>query len=65
MIAWVLDKGHYSPAVIDDNFSKGVFKEFIDALDPSRRFFIQSDIDDFKKYEFEVDNMIKTKIYLF
>ena len=51
IITFVLEKGHYDPAVIDDKFSQGVYKEYIDALDPSRRFFTESDIVQFKKYE--------------
>ncbi|HEU4497313.1 MAG TPA: carboxy terminal-processing peptidase, partial [Flavobacterium sp.] len=43
---------------IDDAFSKGVYKDFIEALDPSKRFFIQSDIDEFAKYETQIDDQI-------
>ena len=61
LITFVIQKGHYDPAVIDDNFSKGVYKEYLDALDPSRRFFIESDILEFKKYENQLDEMIKNR----
>ena len=55
ILAFVIEKGHYSPPPIDDTFSKGIFKDYIDALDPSKRFFLQSDIDEFKQYEFNGD----------
>ncbi len=61
IITFVLEKGHYDPAVIDDKFSQGVYKEYIDALDPSRRFFTESDIVQFKKYENQIDDMIKNR----
>jgi carboxyl-terminal processing protease len=61
LLAFVIEKGHYSPAAIDDNFSKGVYKDYIDAIDPSKRFFLQSDIDEFSKYEFDIDDEIKNK----
>ena len=51
LLTFVIEKGHYSPAVIDDTFSKGVYKDYIQALDPSKRFFLQSDIDEFSKFE--------------
>ncbi len=61
LLTFVLEKGHYSPATMDDEFSKGVYKDYIEALDPSKRFFLQSDIDEFSKYELELDNQIQNK----
>ena len=61
LLTFVIEKGHYSPAEIDDNFSKSVYKEYIKALDPTKRFFLQSDIDEFSKYETELDDQIKNK----
>jgi len=29
LLTFVIEKGHYNPAVIDDNFSKGVYKDYI------------------------------------
>lgn len=61
LLAYVLEKGHYNPAAIDDNLSKGVYKDYIAALDPSKRFFLQSDIDEFSKYELKIDDQINSK----
>ncbi|WP_418264056.1 carboxy terminal-processing peptidase [Flavobacterium faecale] len=61
LLTFVIEKGHYSPATIDDSFSKGVYKDYIQALDPSKRFFLQADIDEFSKYETEIDNQILNK----
>lgn len=61
LLTFVIEKGHYSPADIDDNFSKGVYKDYIAALDPSKRFFLQSDIDEFSKYETKIDDEINDK----
>lgn len=61
LLTFVIEKGHYSPATIDDNFSKGVYKDYIEALDPSKRFFLQSDIDEFAKYELKLDDQIMNK----
>jgi len=61
LLAFVLEKGHYDPVAMDDNFSKTVFKEYINAIDPSRRFFLQSDIDEFRKYETQIDDMVRNK----
>jgi carboxyl-terminal processing protease len=61
LLTFVIEKGHYSPAVIDDNFSKGVYKDYIAALDPSKRFFLQSDINEFSKFELELDDQLINK----
>ena len=61
LLTFVIEKGHYSPATIDDAFSKGVYKDYIQALDPSKRFFLQSDIDEFAKYEMQLDNQLLNK----
>jgi carboxyl-terminal processing protease len=61
LLTFVLEKGHYSPALMDDEFSKGIYKDYIEALDPSKRFFLQSDIDEFSKYELELDDQIQNK----
>lgn len=61
LLTFVIEKGHYNPAAIDDNFSKGVYKDYLNALDPSKRFFLQSDIDEFAKYETQIDDQILNK----
>jgi len=61
LLTFVIEKGHYSPAQIDDAFSKGVYKDYIEALDPSKRFFLQSDIDEFAKYELLLDDQLLNK----
>jgi carboxyl-terminal processing protease len=61
LLTFVIERGHYSPSAIDDTFSKGVYKDYLEALDPSKRFFLQSDIDEFSKYENQIDNQINDK----
>jgi carboxyl-terminal processing protease len=61
LLTFVIEKGHYNPAVIDDKFSEGIYKDYIEALDPSKRFFLQSDIDEFSKFETELDNQLLNK----
>lgn len=61
LITFIIEKAHYDPAAIDDNFSKAVYKDYLEALDPSKRFFLQSDIDEFKTYEFKIDDMLHNR----
>lgn len=61
LLTFVIAKGHYNPATIDDVFSKGIYKDYIEALDPSKRFFLQSDIDEFSKFETQLDDQLLNK----
>ena len=59
LITYVLEKAHYEPKNINDSFSSNVFDDFIDIIDPTKRYFVQSDIDEFEKYRFQIDDQIK------
>lgn len=61
LLTMVLERGHYSPVAIDDAFSKKVYAKYLENIDPSKRFFLQSDIEEFNKYETKIDDMIKNK----
>ncbi|WKK65980.1 carboxy terminal-processing peptidase [Lutimonas zeaxanthinifaciens] len=61
IVRYALKQGHYSPHDIDDSFSEKVFTDFIDALDPYKRFFLQSDIDEFSKNRYLIDDQIKSE----
>ncbi len=50
---------HYSPKKIDDNFSKEIFKKYLgEKVDPQKYIFLQSDIQQLKKYETKLDDEI-------
>ncbi|AJH13582.1 carboxy terminal-processing peptidase [Myroides profundi] len=61
LVTYILENTHYNPAKIDDKFSATVYKEYLKALDPMKRYFLQSDIDEFSKYEYLIDDMIQLK----
>ncbi|HAI36942.1 MAG TPA: tail-specific protease, partial [Maribacter sp.] len=59
LITYVLEKGHYEPKALNDDFSVHVFEDFIDVIDPTKRYFLASDIAEFEKYKFQIDDEIK------
>lgn len=61
LLTMVLERGHYSPVEINDDFSKKVYHKYLENIDPTKRFFIQSDINEFSKYETSLDEMILRK----
>ncbi len=61
LITYVLQKGHYDPKNINDEFSAEVYDNFIKSLDPLKRYLLESDIDEFAKYRTDIDDQIKNK----
>tara|TARA_R110002124_G_scaffold99337_1_gene245342 strand:+ start:76172 stop:78349 length:2178 start_codon:yes stop_codon:yes gene_type:complete len=61
LISYVLQKGHYDAKDINDEFSEGVYTDFIDGLDPLKRYFLASDIEEFSRYKTDIDDQIKNK----
>ncbi len=59
LITYVMEKGHYDPKEIDDTFSERVFDNYIHGIDGQHRFFLQSDINNFKRYADEIDDQIR------
>jgi carboxyl-terminal processing protease len=59
-VAEFLEQGHYSPKKLDDNFSKEVFKAFLNDIDPDRSILLQSDINKLKEFETSIDNELRT-----
>ena len=66
LITYVLAKGHYEPKDINDDFSVHVFEDFIDVIDPTKRYFLDADIKEFETQKFQIDDQIKnTEINFF
>lgn len=59
LITYLLDQGHLEPQNLDDDFSNRVFDDYINQLDPFKRYFYASDIKEFKAYKSEIDDQIK------
>ena len=55
-----MERGHFNPKKIDDSFSVNVFRNYINDIDGQHRFFLQSDINNFKRYQKEIDDQIKS-----
>jgi len=58
IISYVIERGHFDPKNIDNEFSEKMFDEFIENMDGQHRFFLNSDIRNFKKYKYDLDDQI-------
>ena len=60
LVSYVLDKLHYDPKIINDDFSIKVYDEFIEAIDSQKRFFLESDIEMLLNYRLLIDDQINS-----
>ena len=43
VITFVLEQGHFDPIALDDTFSAELFKDYLEIIDPVKRYFYESD----------------------
>ncbi|MDT0294159.1 carboxy terminal-processing peptidase [Mesonia ostreae] len=58
LITLVLTRGHYSPKDINDDFSQKVYKDYLNGIDSRKRYFLKSDIKDFRSSKNKIDDEI-------
>ena len=59
VVKYVVEKGHYSSLDINDDISEKIYNTYLEQLDAQKRFFLQSDIRQFEKYKFKLDDQLK------
>ena len=59
IVKYVVERGHYSSIQIDDDLSLKIFDDFINKLDPQKRFFTLSDIKKLDRFKYKIDDQIK------
>ena len=60
LVAKFAERAHYSRSVIDDRLSEQLLENYIDALDGNRHYFLKPDIAYFSKYQYELDDILKS-----
>jgi len=59
IITQILDFVHYRDIDLNDSLSSVIFDNFIESLDGSKNYFLQSDIKSFEKYRYTLDEDLK------
>ncbi len=59
MVCEFLNKGHLNRPRIDDEVSRRLFQHYLKELDPAKLYLVQSDIDEFKKHETDLDDQLQ------
>ncbi|EQC50069.1 hypothetical protein M901_0072, partial [Bacteriovorax sp. DB6_IX] len=58
-----LEKYHYRKLEVNDDLSKKAFGKFIEKIDYSKQFLLQSDVDRLAKYQSQMDDQMKKGKY--
>tara|TARA_B100000780_G_scaffold56132_1_gene35423 strand:- start:3164 stop:5293 length:2130 start_codon:yes stop_codon:yes gene_type:complete len=56
IVKYVLDKGHYQSKDVNDELSEKIFNSYLDLIDSQKKYFLNSDIKEFKKYKLKLDD---------
>ena len=57
LIERFIERSHYNHTKIDDELSSKIFSKYIEDLDENRSYFTVSEIQNFEKYRYEIDDM--------
>jgi carboxyl-terminal processing protease len=49
---------HYSPKPMNEAYSKEVYKHYFEMVDPAKRYFLQTDMDEFAKHEAKLNDYL-------
>ena len=58
-VADIVSREHYRRAPLDDHLSSLILDRYLDAIDGGRSYFYASDIAEFERYRYELDDAIK------
>jgi carboxyl-terminal processing protease len=58
-VADIIAREHYRRAPLDDHLSSLILDRYLDAIDGGRSYFYASDIAEFERYRYELDDAIK------
>ena len=56
IVKYVLDKGHYQSKDVNDELSEKIFNSYLNLIDSQKKYFLNSDINEFKKYKLQLDD---------
>jgi carboxyl-terminal processing protease len=60
-IAYILDNNHYRKIKLNDSLSSAILDEYIKNLDNNRTYFTTTDLANFEKYRYAIDDLTRVK----
>ena len=62
LIERFIERSHYNHTKIDDELSSKIFSKYIEDLDENRSYFTVTEIQNFEKYRYKIDDMKASSI---
>ncbi len=59
LVSEVVERQHYRQAALDDAMSSQIFERYLEALDGSRSYLLATDIADFERFRYQLDDAIE------
>ncbi|MBL6649228.1 MAG: carboxy terminal-processing peptidase [Flavobacteriaceae bacterium] len=56
LLKYVLEKGHFQAKDVNDELSEKVFETYLQSIDPQKKYFLESDYREFKKFSKSLDD---------
>jgi len=60
-IVQLMQRYHYKPVAVDDELSEQIFDRYLETLDPEKSFFLASDIEEFSKFRYKLDDALRNE----
>jgi carboxyl-terminal processing protease len=60
MVTRFVERAHYSRVRVDDELSRAVLENYVEALDANKHYFLESDITYFKRYRNSLDDVLRS-----
>jgi carboxyl-terminal processing protease len=61
LVTEFIQKSHYRHASVDDELSSKVLDRYIESLDNNRMYLLASDVAEFEKYRYSLDDMVRSE----
>ena len=61
LVTEFIQKSHYLHISVDDELSSRVMDRYIEALDGNRMYLLESDIEFFEDYRYQLDDIVRSK----
>lgn len=60
LITYFMQRGHFSPKIINDELSEDLHATFLEMLDGQKRYFLKKDIVQFERYKYALDDEFRS-----
>jgi len=60
LVTKLSERAHYAKTRVDNDLSVVLLDNYIEGLDVNRSFFLESDIEDFQRYRYSLDNSLRS-----